>query len=372
MDKHRTHIVMFSALLLFFCVQGLGFEERSTSLRDTSVTLSWTQGLTVDTSLAGYQRDYFLQYYIPQNDGFIESIEFNFADLPMFEGVILAIQIVVPEYTSWPEIQTGEIADSCIAGHLGYYDESTGFEAFGSNWVWGGINDVDGALEDYSYDPLGGQIWPDSGFASLAIDPNDEDQGPYTLFMVAGDEPPITANEPFAVLVKLSGYEGVTDVQEETQIAFSAVQLQMEPQPGLKFYTTESSPTGRCGQDDWGWHIRSFVWDWNVNVHYYGELGINPPGLPSTPKIVSAYPNPFNPSTTIEYEIPEQLEVSLIVYDVSGREVQTLVSASQEAGRHSIAWDGTNQHGHQAAGGMYFVRFQAGEFKRVIKVVYLR
>ncbi|MBC8192845.1 MAG: T9SS type A sorting domain-containing protein [FCB group bacterium] len=84
------------------------------------------------------------------------------------------------------------------------------------------------------------------------------------------------------------------------------------------------------------------------------------------------YPNPFNPSTTIEYDLPDQSDVSVIVYDIAGREVQTLISTSQSAGRYKISWDGTSKEGQQVAAGMYFARLQADEYSSVVKMVYLR
>ena len=115
---------------------------------------------------------------------------------------------------------------------------------------------------------------------------------------------------------------------------------------------------------------------YHVNGNSWGNLGhlVNLDEqlyIPESFKI-NAYPNPFNPSTTIEYELPEHSDVSLIVYDIAGREVQTLVSRTQAPGTHETSWNGTNQDGKQVAGGMYFARLQAGEYSSVVKMVYLR
>jgi len=88
--------------------------------------------------------------------------------------------------------------------------------------------------------------------------------------------------------------------------------------------------------------------------------------------IRDVYPNPFNPSTTIEYELPEHSDVSLVIYDIAGREVNTLVSTTQQAGSYNVTWDGTDHNGLHVAGGMYFARLQAGEYSSVVKMVYLR
>lgn len=73
--------------------------------------------------------------------------------------------------------------------------------------------------------------------------------------------------------------------------------------------------------------------------------------LPSAFKLYGNYPNPFNASTTISYSLPEQSEVTLEIYDILGRKVQTLVEDVQSAGQHSVIW-----HADNAASGVYFYR----------------
>jgi uncharacterized delta-60 repeat protein len=94
------------------------------------------------------------------------------------------------------------------------------------------------------------------------------------------------------------------------------------------------------------------------------------------------YPNPFwsgatsrlagNPSTTINFALPEAAEVSLKIYDIAGQLVQTLVIGGIEAGRHQVVWDGTNQHGVKVASGVYFYQLRAGAFKQVRKMSLVR
>jgi len=84
------------------------------------------------------------------------------------------------------------------------------------------------------------------------------------------------------------------------------------------------------------------------------------------------YPNPFNPTTTISYSIPENLEVTLNVYDIKGRMIRSLVSSSHQAGWYTVSWNGATQDGNLAGTGVYFARIQAGGYSQVIKMVYLR
>ena len=78
--------------------------------------------------------------------------------------------------------------------------------------------------------------------------------------------------------------------------------------------------------------------------------------LPSEFRLTGNYPNPFNPGTMITYELPAQCRVSLIVYDITGREIRKLVDSPQEMGRYRIAWDGIDNRGMNAAAGLYLCR----------------
>ena len=85
------------------------------------------------------------------------------------------------------------------------------------------------------------------------------------------------------------------------------------------------------------------------------------------------FPNPFNPSTTIHYDVKAGGgQVSLMVFDVSGRVVRTLVDGHQTEGSRSITWNGTNDRGQSIASGIYFYRMAAPGFTETKKMVLLR
>ncbi len=84
------------------------------------------------------------------------------------------------------------------------------------------------------------------------------------------------------------------------------------------------------------------------------------------------YPNPFNPSTTIRYDLPEESHVSLTVYDLMGKQITSLVSESQAAGVRTVTWDGTDASGKNVSAGVYLYRIQAGEFSQTRKMVLLK
>ncbi|MBM3278200.1 MAG: T9SS type A sorting domain-containing protein [Candidatus Handelsmanbacteria bacterium] len=77
------------------------------------------------------------------------------------------------------------------------------------------------------------------------------------------------------------------------------------------------------------------------------------------------YPNPFNPTTVICYQLPQPAPVRLEIYDVLGQKVRTLAQGPAEPGFHRVAWDSRDEGGRAMAGGVYFYRLQAGEFTQV-------
>ncbi|MEJ2722920.1 MAG: FlgD immunoglobulin-like domain containing protein, partial [bacterium] len=95
-------------------------------------------------------------------------------------------------------------------------------------------------------------------------------------------------------------------------------------------------------------------------------------GAPSVTALRSAYPNPFNPSTTIPFSLVGQEPVSLQIYDAQGKLVRTLRNDVMPAGQQEAVWDGRDNSGNQMATGVYFVRFVAGSYEMTRKVVMLK
>jgi len=97
------------------------------------------------------------------------------------------------------------------------------------------------------------------------------------------------------------------------------------------------------------------------------EVKENPQSIPISFALHQSYPNPFNPSTTIRYDLPIATHVSLKVYNVFGQEVATLVNETKSAGRYAVDWNATG-----VASGVYFYRLQAGDFVETRKLLLLR
>ncbi len=98
----------------------------------------------------------------------------------------------------------------------------------------------------------------------------------------------------------------------------------------------------------------------------------NSNSLPLSYSLYQNYPNPFNPTTNIKYTIPKGAYVKLVVYNILGKQIKTLVSTEQNAGTHIVQWNGTNDYGSKVASGIYFYRITAGDFVNVKKMILLK
>jgi len=72
-----------------------------------------------------------------------------------------------------------------------------------------------------------------------------------------------------------------------------------------------------------------------------------------------SFPNPFNPTTSIRFDIPEKSSVSMVIYNVLGREIKKLVSGELVSGYHQAIWDGKDDRGNPVPSGLYIYQFSA-------------
>ncbi len=124
---------------------------------------------------------------------------------------------------------------------------------------------------------------------------------------------------------------------------------------------------------------------WNVfaqlkfNPFYQGLI---PPGKPTTIqsaggiptgfRLSPGYPNPFNPTMTVEYELPGARHVTVRIFNLTGQEIRTLVDEMKPPGIHKIEWDGLDHRAQEVSTGLYVVRMIAGDFVDSKKIMHLR
>ena len=94
--------------------------------------------------------------------------------------------------------------------------------------------------------------------------------------------------------------------------------------------------------------------------------------LPHAFNLYNNYPNPFNPVTTLRYDLPEDALVNITIYDIMGRIVKTLINSQQNAGFKSIQWNATNDAGSPLSAGLYLYKIQADNFVETRKMVLLK
>ena len=89
-------------------------------------------------------------------------------------------------------------------------------------------------------------------------------------------------------------------------------------------------------------------------------------------KLIKNYPNPFNPVTTLRYDLPENSHVNITIYDMLGRQVKNLINQTQDAGYRSVHWNATDDYGNPVSAGIYLYQIQASEFVQTKKMVLLK
>jgi len=117
----------------------------------------------------------------------------------------------------------------------------------------------------------------------------------------------------------------------------------------------------------------------NNNIDNFKVLTIDQPDsvddsppFPDEFRLSHAYPNPFNPETRIDYDLPKASRVKIAVFNILGQQVRTLFEGEQSRGHHFVTWDGRSDSGQEVSSGLYLIRMQASEFVATRRVVLLR
>ena len=124
------------------------------------------------------------------------------------------------------------------------------------------------------------------------------------------------------------------------------------------------------------------VWTGTYRVNLTGSPCVTPP-TPGTDKIPAQeqiiqyalypnHPNPFNPETSVEYQLAQDGNLSIRIYNTLGQEVRTLINDYQQAGVHFLRWDGRDNMGRELASGIYLLRMQAGTFVKTNRMMLLK
>ena len=105
-----------------------------------------------------------------------------------------------------------------------------------------------------------------------------------------------------------------------------------------------------------------------VEVKVEGEGAILVDGY----ALKTAYPNPFNPSVTLNYQVPAMETVTFLISDITGRTIWSAQRAHTTAGTHELTWDGNDLKGAPAPSGLYILKMNAGQFRQAVKLTLVR
>ena len=109
-----------------------------------------------------------------------------------------------------------------------------------------------------------------------------------------------------------------------------------------------------------------------VYVNRYEYLSTVDDQIPTDFALHENYPNPFNPTTTLRFDLPEMSDVNVVIYNMLGQKVRTFNMNSISAGSHSIKWNATNDLGDPVGAGVYLYQLQAKDFVKTRKMVLLK
>lgn len=178
--------------------------------------------------------------------------------------------------------------------------------------------------------------------------------------------------------------------------AWSEVEYKWEYFPEMAFeHGTLCFPSCNCSRDAWGnfWDpiavSKGFWISCNTDTSEsrgpfaqcfgfppggakFSELNENDDNLPLQFSVSQNYPNPFNPSTVINFTLPENVVVTIEIFNVLGQKVITLVDRDFHSGEHQIVWPGTDQTGRSVSSGIYFYRIVAGDNIATKKMMLLK
>ena len=237
--------------------------------------------------------------------------------------------------------------DACCTDPNGEYDDYIELYNYGNESVdIGGylITDNIGDYDNYYQIPIGNDstIIQPGGIILLWAD-KDSEQGVFHLELKlsgSGEQVALFMPDSTTVVDTLSYGEQTVDISYGRYPDGSDTWQQMNPTPG-------ASNTQEL-----------FTMDSNT--------------MPNSYKLYPAYPNPFNPETTISYDLPEQSFVDITIYDILGKKVSKIVNELQSAGHKSIIWNAEDEYGYQVSAGIYIYQVQANDFIQTKKMILVK
>ena len=296
------------------------------------------RGVQDASAAVRYLKEFSGEYNIDANNIFVWGTS---------AGSFIGLHLAFSEDDERPESTYGGGGDpdlGCIDCEGNSYDHDSRPKALVS--CWGAIGDLD---------------W---------IDP--ENDVPSILFHGTADFiVPYSSGFPFSLNILLPIVYGSNLIQGR----LSELGIENE------FHGEEGQPHEYWGTINGNWfdgpneyfeQIQSDAFLFLYNQLYNVEVPIDNEVIPKSFTLHQNYPNPFNPITSFRYELPKQSHVTIVIYDMLGREVRTLVNTTEDAGFKSVQWDATDSFGKPVSAGVYLYQIKAGDFRQTKKMVLLK
>ena len=153
------------------------------------------------------------------------------------------------------------------------------------------------------------------------------------------------------------------DVHVTTDAGVQVVRIDNSLETEFYTFTVDGDEALQLQIDPENWVLKTTV--------YFGSTPV-PGALPSAVALLPNHPNPFNPQTTLAFDLPQRGFVRLEIYDLVGRRVRTLLAEERESGQHSAIWDGRADNGGRVSSGTYVARLVAAGVQRSQKLMLVK
>ena len=164
-----------------------------------------------------------------------------------------------------------------------------------------------------------------------------------------------------------------TPITDWSQIASYVTHPALQGQGSVSHQTIYTFTDNTVQENEsYDYRLSDVDYDGNVEYHSLQLMGVSSINIPEQFVLYPNYPNPFNPVTTIRYDLSKESFVDITVYDMLGNVVNNLVNTSESPGYKSVQWNATNSFGIQVPSGMYIYKIQAGKFRQTRKMVLLK
>ena len=164
-----------------------------------------------------------------------------------------------------------------------------------------------------------------------------------------------------------------TSITDWSQIASYVTHPALQGQGSVSHQTIYTYTDNTVQENaSYDYRLSDVDYDGNVEYHSLQLMGVSSSSIPEQFVLYPNYPNPFNPVTTIRYDLSNESFVDITIYDMLGNVVNNLVNANESPGYKSIQWNATNNQGEPVSAGVYLYKIQAGDFVDTKKMILLK